>query len=74
MTVLLSGTSLSANSGDYSLTSPDGHITVNVAVGNDIKYSISRDGKVLIAPSAISMNLSDGIVFGENDRLRKVNR
>lgn len=74
MTVLLAGTSLSANSGDYSLTSPDGHITVNVAVGNDIKYSISRDGKVLIAPSAISMNLSDGIVFGENDRLRKVNR
>ena len=74
MTVLLAGTSLSANSGDYSLTSPDGHITVNVAVGNDIKYSISRDGKVLIAPSAISMNLSDGIAFGENDRLRKVNR
>ena len=43
MTVLLAGTSLFANSGDYSLTSPDGHITVNVAVGNDIKYSISRD-------------------------------
>lgn len=72
--VLLAGTPLSANNGDYGLTSPDGHITVNVSVGSDIKYSISRDGKVLIAPSAISMNLSDGIVFGENDRLGKVNR
>ena len=72
--VLFAGTPLSANNGDYGLNSPDGHITVNVSVGSDIKYSISRDGKVLIAPSAISMNLSDGIVFGENDRLRKVNR
>lgn len=74
MTVLLAGNPLSANNGNYGLNSPDGHITVNVSVGSDIKYSISRDGKVLIAPSAISMNLSDGIVFGVNDRLRKVNR
>ena len=72
--VLFAGTPLSANNGDYGLNSPDGHITVNVSVGSDIKYSISRDGKVLIAPSVISMNLSDGIVFGVNDRLRKVNR
>ena len=72
--VLFAGTPLSANNGDYGLNSPDGHITVNVAVGSDIKYSISRDGKVLIAPSVISMNLSDGIAFGENDKLRKVNR
>ena len=52
--VLFAGTPLSANNGDYGLNSPDGHIAVNVSIGSDIKYSISRDGKVLIAPSVIS--------------------
>ena len=57
---------------NYRVTSPDGHISATVTVGEDIRYSVSRDEQTLIAPSAISMSLSDGIVFGQNDKVRKV--
>lgn len=59
---------------NYRVTSPDGHISATVMVGEDIRYSVSRDGQTLIAPSTISMNLSDGIVFGQNDKVRKTVR
>ncbi len=57
---------------NYRVTSPDGHISATVTVGEDIRYSVSRDEQTLIAPSAVSMSLSDGIVFGQNDKVRKV--
>ena len=59
---------------NYRVTSPDGHISATVMVGEDIRYSVSRDGQTLIAPSTISMNLSDDIVFGQNDKVRKTVR
>ncbi len=63
-----------ANDGTVQVTSPDGRLTATVVPGSDIRYMVSRDGRQLIAPSVISMKLSDGIVFGQNDRLRKVTR
>ncbi len=59
---------------NYRVTSPDGHISATVIVGEDIRYSVSRDEQTLIAPSRISMNLSDGTVFGRNDKVRKTVR
>lgn len=59
---------------NYRVTSPDGHISATVMVGEDIRYSVSRDEQTLIAPSTISMNLSDGTVFGQNDKVRKTVR
>lgn len=56
---------------NYRVTSPDGHISATVMVGEDIRYSVSRNEQTLIAPSTISMNLSDGTVFGRNDKVRK---
>ena len=56
---------------NYRVTSPDGHISATVMVGEDIRYSVSRNEQTLIAPSTISMNLSDGTVFGQNDKVRK---
>ena len=69
---LFAATSVFANEKTYHLTSPDGHISTSVTVGESIRYSVSRDGQVLIAPSAVSMRLSDGVVFGRNDKVRKV--
>lgn len=63
-----------AKNRDYQVSSPDGHITASVTVGENINYTVSRDGQTLIAPSTISMNLSDGIVFGQNDKVRKTVR
>lgn len=63
-----------AKNRDYQVNSPDGHITASVTVGENISYTVSRDGQTIIAPSTISMNLSDGIVFGQNDKVRKTMR
>ncbi len=63
-----------ANDGTVSVTSPDGHITATVVPGTDIRFMVSRDGQQLIAPSVISMTFSDGIAFGQNDKLRKVTK
>lgn len=63
-----------AKDGNYQVSSPDGHITASVTVGENISYTVSRDEQTLIAPSTISMNLSDGIVFGQNDKVRKTMR
>ena len=59
---------------NYRVTSPDGHISATVMVGEDIRYSVSRNEQTLIAPSTISMDLSDGTVFGRNDKVRKTVR
>lgn len=63
-----------AKNRDYQVSSPDGHITASVTVGENISYTVSRDGQTLIAPSTISMNLSGDIVFGQNDKVRKTVR
>ena len=65
LTLLLfsAGTGISAAK-TYDLKSPDGKIAVRVDVGADaVTYSISRDGKELIAPSPLSLTLADGRVL-----------
>ena len=71
---LFAATPSFAKDGNYQVSSPDGHITASVTVGENISYTVSRDGQTLIAPSKISMNLSDDIVFGQNDKVRKTVR
>lgn len=71
---LFAATPSFAKDGNYHVSSPDGHITASVTVGENISYTVSRDEQTLIAPSVISMNLSDGIVFGLNDKVRKTVR
>ena len=61
-----------SNDGTVQVTSPDGRLTATVVPGRDIKFMVSKDGQQLIAPSTVSMTFSGGIVFGQNDRLRKV--
>ena len=56
------------------LDAPEGKIKVNVEIGECIVYSVFHEDDMLIAPSPISMTLSDGTAFGKNPRLRKVSR
>ncbi len=53
------------------LEDPSGKIRVNVTIGDDITYSVFHEGDVMIAPSPISMTLTDGTVFGKKARLKK---
>ena len=49
----------------YTLTSPDGRIKAQISAGDKVSYSVTFDGKVVLAPSEIAMVLDNGVVFGE---------
>lgn len=63
-----------ASDKSYQVESPDGSLRATVVVGTGISYTVQKGTQELIAPSHISMTLEDGIVFGEDDKVRKVNR
>ncbi|WP_243350258.1 glycoside hydrolase family 97 protein [Parabacteroides sp. FAFU027] len=48
----------------YEVKSPDGKLDVRVQVGTDITYSLTHENNPVIKPSAISMKLGDGTVWG----------
>ncbi|GHT07564.1 retaining alpha-galactosidase [Bacteroidia bacterium] len=56
---------------EYTLNSPNGELSVKISLNKDIRYSVSHQGDVMIAPSVISMTLGDGKTFGKNFRLKK---
>lgn len=65
------GTGISAAK-TYDVKSPDGKIAVRVDVGTDaVTYSVSRDGRELIAPSPLALELADGRVLGAKPVVRK---
>jgi len=70
LTVLLTFSPLMAQK-NYTLTSPDKRITVTIAPGNKLQYSISYQGKTILNPSPISITLTDGKVLGQNVKLAK---
>ena len=49
---------------NHNLSSPDGRLAVTVLSGENLCWSLAYDGKLLIAPSAVSMTLADGVVYG----------
>lgn len=48
----------------YSISSPDGNISVEVTVDGQVSYSLYHDGDLLLDESSISMTLDDGTVYG----------
>ncbi len=56
------------------LTSPDGHLTATITVGDELRYTLALDGRPLVASSPLSMTLGDGRVLGRLARLRRVDR
>jgi alpha-glucosidase len=70
--VFLSGLGVVSNAQtgkSYQLSSPDGHIRVNVAVGQAIQWSVNHDETEVIVPSSISMTLANGEVLGRGVRV-----
>ena len=58
----------------YQLTSPDGKVETTITAGTTLAYSISVDGKQVLAPSALSMSLSNNSVWGTNVKVKKADR
>jgi len=59
---------------NYRIVSPDGKLSVDVVLGQEITWSMSHDGTPLIAPSAVAVKLGDGTVYGGGQKLRKAVR
>lgn len=59
------------NAKEYSVKSPSGKIVIKVSVGTAINYSVLLNGTEIIAPSAISLKISDSTVWGENAKVKK---
>ena len=67
--VCLPVTSFAAKS-SWVLTSPDGRVKAEIKADGKVSYSVTFDGKTILAPSEIAMKLDNGTVFGKG-KLKK---
>ncbi len=61
---------ITAGAKDYTLSSPDGRTVVTVSSGNELRWSVTRDGVPVLMPSQLSLTLSDGTLYGGADRFK----
>ena len=53
------------------ITSPDGTLKITVTIADDVRWSVEDDGKSIIEPSQIAMQIGEGEVWGAKPILRK---
>jgi alpha-glucosidase len=65
--LLMSASILPAqNKDDLVVPSPDGVISVHVAAGAKLQWSVQHNGQLIIAPSVLSLALEGGEILGDN--------
>ncbi|MBO4467521.1 MAG: glycoside hydrolase family 97 catalytic domain-containing protein [Bacteroidales bacterium] len=72
--LLFAAVTLQAAGKTYQLKSPSGEITVEITAGSQLNWSVSRNGIRVLEPSAVSMTLEDGTVWGPDMKVRKAVR
>ena len=50
----------------FSLSSPDGQVTVNITVDKNLQWQVKHGSDNVIIPSAVNLKLQNGEVLGEN--------
>ena len=58
----------------YTISSPDGLITADITVGEQLTWSLSHNGTALIEPSPVSLTLAGGEQLGPDARVRHARR
>lgn len=74
VSLLLSCVYSQAATKKHALVSPNGKLTAVVESGENLQWTLSYDGQQLIAPSAISMTLADGTVYGGAAKVSRESR
>ena len=76
LTVLLACMALNLSAAEkvYKLQSPSGKLEVEVSAGAQTTWAVAMDGTRVLEPSALSLTLDDGIVFGRDMKVRKAVR
>lgn len=62
--LLFSTTVISQKPKTYSVTSPDGAVTISIEAGDQLQWNVRHSGQQIIAASPISMQLEGGEVLG----------
>lgn len=62
---------LSINAKEYILKSPDNQLVINITTGSKITYSVTHNDQPIISPSSVSMELSSGMQWGNNSKVRR---
>lgn len=62
--LVLASASVAASVKNHTVSSPNGKLTATVQSGENLSWSLTYSGKQLVAPSAMSMTLADGVVYG----------
>lgn len=65
---------ISAHAEEYTVSSPDARIRVDVKTGAITTYTIRFDGKTILNPSPLSMTFDNGRTIGRNMKVEKVDR
>lgn len=53
----------------FTLNAPDGKLEANIMVGKTVEYSVTHNGDIMLAKSAIAMKLADGTMYGIEAKL-----
>ncbi|WP_346858992.1 glycoside hydrolase family 97 protein [uncultured Draconibacterium sp.] len=56
---------------EYSVESPSGKIQIKVSVNEVITYSVLLNGNEIVAPSPVSMEISNGEIWGKDAKVKK---
>ncbi len=56
------------------IASPDGRLQATITIAADVRYALTLDGAPLVSPSAVSLSLADGRVFGREPRVVRVDQ
>ncbi len=62
--LLFSTTVISQKSKTYTVTSPDGAITISIEAGDKLQWNVKHSGQQIIAPSPISLQVAGGENLG----------
>ena len=55
---------------EFKITSPNGRVTAEISLDNQLTYSISLDGEEVMDDSPIGVTLTTGEVWGSNPKLK----
>ena len=55
----------------FTAKSPDGKLVVDIETGERTTWTLTREGRTVLAPSELSLTLDDGTVWGRNVKKAK---
>ena len=72
--ILFSGSACSRAPQEIRLASPDGRLVVKVTTGDNLRYSLTYDGRTVLEPGRLGIQFSHAPLLGQNLVVRKIEK